>query len=315
MSNEQTPREVSLTDLGISVPGADIPVSGDNGSQSGAQNVSGSHITSSIPKSAVPDTTVASIASADPEHAPTQPDEPVVREVVFSDEESLELKPLLEMAQVTQMLAPFWLVAPARSEMSEIFEAMAAVDIRALVAEWPHGNTMDVSMGLSLMQSDARKVSLDLAEGDDEIAQHKAYRDELEREYTRLFIGPESKPAPPWGSVYTDHDQVMFGASERALVSWIREHGLFVSEEEQTEPMDHIGRLLALLGWCATARPDLVVELLQLHILPWSSHFLEQFEAACERDLYKGLAIVTRAFLEGIQSDGQIPFEYPRFFR
>lgn len=291
MSDKDNLSTVSITNSGISVSGG-----------------------TGIPASQVPDTSLGSIAQAEGHGEPVS--EPEVREVTLGDNtESLELEPLLEMAQVTQMLAPFWLVAPARAEMSEIFEAMAAVDIRALVAEWPHGNTMDVSMGLSLMQSDARKVSLDLAEGDEEIAAHKAYRDELEREYARLFIGPNPKPAPPWGSVYTDHDQVMFGESERELVTWIRKHGLFVGDEEQTEPMDHIGRLLALLGWCATARPDLVVELLQLHILPWSSHFLEIFEQSTEQDLYKGLAIVTRAFLEGIQSDGQIPVEYPRFFR
>ena len=45
-------------------------------------------------------------------------------------------------------------------------------------------------------------------------------------EYRRLFVGPGHLPAPPWGSVYTDRECVIFG--EATLIGIQRERGLVV---------------------------------------------------------------------------------------
>lgn len=78
--------------------------------------------------------------------------------------------------------------------------------------------------------------------------------DDLTWEYRRLFIGPGAKPAPPWGSVYTDRECVVFGATTLELRAWMREHGVARTADEKT-PEDHIGLMLALMAWLAQNSP------------------------------------------------------------
>ena len=78
-------------------------------------------------------------------------------------------------------------------------------------------------MCLSLRQKEAKSYNVQMLRG---LA--AGYVDEdLYWEYRRLFVGPQAKVAPPWGSVYLDKDQVIFGASTmepKRLVgsSWYR---------------------------------------------------------------------------------------------
>src|SRR5471030_2179530 len=74
------------------------------------------------------------------------------------------------------------------------------------IHEWPYGE-------LSIL----RDIAELLATGRDNNA------DETPDEaYQRLFIGPYALPAPPWGSVYLDKDNVLFGTSTLALRRWMR---------------------------------------------------------------------------------------------
>ena len=134
-------------------------------------------------------------------------------------------------------------------------------------------------------------------------------------EYRRLFVGPLAKPAPPWGSVYTDKDMVVFGASTMQLRDWMRRNGIAIEKGESDEPEDHIGTMLVLLAWLAEERPELVDEFLRDHLLTWSSHFLEQLEEAAEQPFYEGLANLTRKSLEGLQEERELEVAYPRFYR
>ena len=68
--------------------------------------------------------------------------------------------------------------------------------------------------------------------------------DDLVWEYRRLFVGPAPKPAPPWGSVYTDRECVVFGEGTLELRAWMRAHGVRRTTDERT-PEDHIGLMLA----------------------------------------------------------------------
>ena len=68
------------------------------------------------------------------------------------------------------------------------------------------------------------------------------------QEYRRLFVGPAPKPAPPWGSVYTDRECVVFGESTLALRAWMRAQGIARLVDDKT-PEDHIGLMLVLMAW------------------------------------------------------------------
>lgn len=134
------------------------------------------------------------------------------------------------------------------------------------------------------------------------------------REYDRLFKGPNLLQAPPWGSVYTDRDGVVFGESTLALRSWMRGEGIERSEEDN-QPDDHFGKMLMLLSWLAENRKDLVVPFLKEHLLTWSHHYLVQLYAAAEMDFFKALARIADASLEGMRAALKIDVEYPHYFR
>lgn len=110
-------------------------------------------------------------------------------------------------------------------------------------------------------------------------------------EFNRLFVGPNRLPAPPWGSVYTDPESVIFGNETLAVRAWMRACGVAMRLPER-EPEDHMGLMLMMLAWSVQhvlARED-VEALLEEHLLPWSGRFLELLEASSRQPFYRELA-------------------------
>ena len=202
---------------------------------------------------------------------------------------------------VGSTLAPFFLNDPSTGAIDAGLAAMAALDADAAAVEWPFVETAAAKRCLELMADGAKQRESDSGEA-------------LKWEYRRLFVGPQSLPAPPWGSVYTDRDCVVFGESTLALRSWMRAHGVKRLSDEKT-PEDHIGLVLAMAGWLAEAKPELVGEFLQLHVLPWSGHLLEQLEDAAQHPFYQGLAAIARMSLEGMKDVFSLDVAVPRFYR
>lgn len=203
------------------------------------------------------------------------------------------------IAFVGETLGPFFLQDPVKGDARAAFEAVAALDPREAGEEWPFVSDEHAERYLALMTEG-------LAKGVD--------NDDLVWEYRRLFIGPAKKPAPPWGSVYTDRECVVFGESTLALRRWMRENGIERTADEKT-PEDHIGLMLVLLAWLADAKPELIEQYLGDHVLTWSSHFLEQLADVAEQPFYEGLALLAKESLEGLQSELEIEVEYPRYYR
>lgn len=201
---------------------------------------------------------------------------------------------------VGQTLGPLFLDDPRHEEqVVPAIEAFAALDVDAAAEEWPFVEADDARSALALMK---------------EGAQAGAQSDEVVWEYRRLFVGPAPKPAPPWGSVYTDRECVVFGGTCLELRQWMREVGIERLGDEK-DPEDHIGLMLLLVAWIAEHRPEVLEDCLSLHVLPWSSHLLEELEDAAEQPLYKGLARLARMSLEGMQEAFGIEVAYPRFYR
>lgn len=213
-----------------------------------------------------------------------------------TDERRAELE---AVAFAGDTLAPFFLQDPRTGTAGPAFAAMAAIDADQAAAEWPFADEGEARAALGLMTGG-------LAGG--------AEADGLVWEYRRLFVGPAPKPAPPWGSVYTDRECVVFGASTLALRAWMRGRGIARLADDRT-PEDHIGLMLVLMAWIARNQPEDLDEFLQAHLLTWSSHFLDQLIEAAAHPFYKGLARLTKASLEGIQQARALDVTYPRFYR
>ncbi len=203
------------------------------------------------------------------------------------------------IAFVGETLGPFFLQDPKTGEAGAAFRALAALDVDAAAAEWPFADEAEARACLALMKEG-------LAHGADD--------DDLVWEYRRLFVGPAPKPAPPWGSVYTDRECVVFGESTLALRAWMRAQGIARLVDDKT-PEDHIGLMLVLMAWIARNQPADLDDYLRLHLLPWSSHFLDELAEAAKQPFYEGLARLAKASLEGIQSERALDVAYPRFYR
>ena len=203
------------------------------------------------------------------------------------------------IAFVGETLGPFFLQDPKTGEAGAAFQALAALDVDAAAAEWPFAGEAEARACLALMKEG-------LAHGIED--------DDLVWEYRRLFVGPAPKPAPPWGSVYTDRECVVFGESTLALRAWMRAQGIARLVDDKT-PEDHIGLMLVLMAWIARNQPADLDDYLRLRLLPWWSHFLDELAEAAKQPFYEGLARLAKASLEGIQSERALDVAYPRFYR
>ncbi len=203
------------------------------------------------------------------------------------------------VAFIGETLGPFYLEDPVKGNAGNLFAAFQALDVSAAAAEWPFVDEAQAESALAMMHEG-------LAAGSDD--------EDLMWEYRRLFIGPGEKPAPPWGSVYTDRECVIFGAATLELRQWMREQGI-ERHMSGDEPEDHIGFMLLLMAWISRHRPEALEDFLRIHMLTWTSHFLDELSEAARHPFYEGLAILTKESLEGVQSALSIDVVYPRFYR
>lgn len=129
--------------------------------------------------------------------------------------------------------------------------------------------------------------------------QQNSLNETLHESYARLLIGPNPLPAPPWGSVYTDRESVIFGNKTLDVRDWMRANGVKMNLGSR-EPEDHFGLMLTMFSWAArngVSEAELRV-FLEQHLLPWAPRFLELFRAGAQGTFYEGLANLAAATLE-----------------
>ena len=129
---------------------------------------------------------------------------------------------LSAIAMVGRTLSPFYLYDPLLDEdvVAPAYAALVAIEPAEAARQWPFTPVDVADKAFRLMTDD---LSM---EG-------------LAREYRRLFIGPGPKAAAPWGSVYTDRDQVFFGITTLELRDWLYKHHIQVKKGEspRIEPL------------------------------------------------------------------------------
>ncbi|MCL2807740.1 MAG: Tat proofreading chaperone DmsD [Coriobacteriia bacterium] len=163
--------------------------------------------------------------------------------------------------------------------------------------DWPFGKQTELAQAYELVSTGAL-----------------APLDELAREYQRLFIGPHHFEAPAWGSVYLDREQVVFGSSLLELREWMREHSILTNEKHNV-PEDHIGKMLALLGWLAAEKPELVDQFLAYHLMPWAPRYLSLLHECSKHTFYTGLALWTQATLSSMVQEYAIAVAKRKLYR
>jgi TorA maturation chaperone TorD len=134
----------------------------------------------------------------------------------------------------------------------------------------------------------------------------------LRWDYTRLFIGPEKLPAPPWESVYLSRDRLLFQKQTMEVRRLYRKFG-YIPINYPHEADDHLGLELDFLFKLASrTREDIdqrkfdsALDLLQEqfsfleeHLLKWVPAFVEDVHEAAETSFYQGLVKILHGYLE-----------------
>ena len=202
------------------------------------------------------------------------------------------------VAFIGNTLGPLFLYEPRTAQNVALYDGIAALDVEEAAAEWPFVDDGTAEKALTAMKAGIA----DDADG------------ALLWEFRRLFVGPAAKAAPPWGSVYTDKDQVIFGASTLALRQWMRETGVAKTAADG-DPEDHVGLMLLMMSWLAENRPNALASFLQDHFLTWAPHFMDVVQKETANPFFEGLAALSKSSLLGIQETLGLQVAVPRFYR
>lgn len=140
--------------------------------------------------------------------------------------------------------------------------------------------------------------------------------DRLHWDYTRLFIGPYSLPAPPWESVYLNKDKLLFQEeTHRVRLAYLKY--AFLPKHYQQEADDHLGLELDFMYQLANLTMEKgaagdqdgfkellrdQADFLKQHLLLWVPAFAANVRASADTGFYQGMARILQGF---IQIDGQ----------
>lgn len=136
--------------------------------------------------------------------------------------------------------------------------------------------------------------------------------EQLQIDYSRLFVGPFKLLAPPYGSVYLEDKREVMGASTLDARKRYKEAGLDISDNVKEAP-DHIAVELEFLFYLifkeieAVEKTDLRDAMAHLerqraflmrHLGMWVSEFAETVDINAKTEFYSNLARATKTFVQ-----------------
>jgi len=134
----------------------------------------------------------------------------------------------------------------------------------------------------------------------------------LKIDFARLFVGPYSLLAPPYGSVYLEGGRKIMGDSTLDLQERYRRAGVDLSDNFRDAP-DHIAAELEFMYFLvfkeveALENSDIETTFgflekqrafLKQHLGTWVFEFADSIEEKAATDFYKNLARATKAFMK-----------------
>lgn len=133
----------------------------------------------------------------------------------------------------------------------------------------------------------------------------------LRKDYSKLFVGPYSLLAPPYGSVYLEGTNSVMGRSTVDVLNRYKAEGVSIRMKEAP---DHIAIELEFMFFLiskeieglrdsdlgsAEAYRKKQKDFLELHLGKWIPQFAEKVETHAQTGFYKDLARSTRDFVLG----------------
>jgi TorA maturation chaperone TorD len=133
--------------------------------------------------------------------------------------------------------------------------------------------------------------------------------EKLYLDYIRLFVGPDGPYAPPWESVYTSEEGLLFQESTLQVREQYAQLGLeYVLKG--SEPDDHIAAELQFMAHLSdqvkTAESDAGIIrrslerqrlFLEAHLSKWVGRFCDEMEKNAQSEIFRKLQLLLRAFV------------------
>ena len=135
--------------------------------------------------------------------------------------------------------------------------------------------------------------------------------EKLKIDFARLFAGPYSLLAPPYGSVYLEGERQIMGDSTLDVQNRYRKEGVELSDSFRDVP-DHIAAELEFMYFLVfkeiqaleNSDVDTTIDyfekqraFLSEHLGAWVFEFADSIEKEAETEFYKNLARLTKAFV------------------
>ena len=130
-------------------------------------------------------------------------------------------------------------------------------------------------------------------------------------DYAKLFVGPFSLLAPPYGSVYLEGGGVVMGNSTADVQKWYQATGLDVDAQFKDAP-DHVAAELEFMHFLIFKEMEVAEQeetegvikylkmqrsFLEYHLGAWVSDFAENVVNNAQTTYYRNLARATKAFV------------------
>lgn len=125
--------------------------------------------------------------------------------------------------------------------------------------------------------------------------------DTLALQYSVLFEGQGEMPAPPWGSVWLERDNLVMGETTEAYRAFLHSQGM-TFDYRQNEPEDQFGLMLLAYSMLLEAGKDAAAnQLLEVYLLPWGYRYLERLQETSASPFYARLAMVASCYLREVE--------------
>ncbi|WP_392562381.1 molecular chaperone TorD family protein [Orbus sturtevantii] len=135
---------------------------------------------------------------------------------------------------------------------------------------------------------------------------------ELPYQYSVLFEGQGTMPAPPWGSVYLDKENLLMGESTERYRVFLADHNIVI-QTGLNEPEDQFGLMLMALALLIESEQfDAAKILLSEHLLTWAPRYLALLSQNDISPFYRALAASAESYLNQLVAQLQLhmPFYY-----
>ena len=120
-------------------------------------------------------------------------------------------------------------------------------------------------------------------------------------QFSVLFEGQGDMPAPPWGSVWLERDNLLMGDTTAEYRAFLQSQGM-AFDARQSEPEDQFGLMLLASSALLEAGKDAAVnQLFEAHLLPWGYRYLERVQDSAVSPFYARLAAVTACYLQEME--------------